>query len=361
MCQNTTDVLKLITIGEFDSEPFSTFIETVRRFYHDDSKCLSIALAYIDRFSKTMIQQLSFVEVSEMINVCSYDCHKFEILRALVKHAATGLEFTHNALFLSVKDKASATELISSIRWKPPFIITGANGIKGIDPIMVITGNNCIKGTVGPMGTTGAAGINSCLPLKQQSICQYNGIRLGPGTWVIDGMKVIVGEDASMQVSNDDADASITIPIVAQKSKDPDPPSIEQNKALEKKDVKDLKQDLKQQNFKQKDEEQELKLLMLMSQLDAANGKIALLQKGDVVDPKKQKAIIVNPLKVKKCLPTEVEKDQCIICLTNRKNVVSNPCGHIVICLECLEQQSPTITNCPVCRSKVIEWIVVFS
>lgn len=50
---------------------------------------------------------------------------------------------------------------------------------------------------------------------------------------------------------------------------------------------------------------------------------------------------------------TEIESEQCLICLSNKK-IISPKCGHLVTCKNCSitlqEQQSP---KCPICRE---EW-----
>ena len=39
------------------------------------------------------------------------------------------------------------------------------------------------------------------------------------------------------------------------------------------------------------------------------------------------------------------ESNECIICLTHRRNIIINPCKHIAICNKCSD-----IAKCPICR-----------
>ena len=42
--------------------------------------------------------------------------------------------------------------------------------------------------------------------------------------------------------------------------------------------------------------------------------------------------------------------DDCVICLTNLRNVLFCNCGHIAICEECGKMKS--LETCPVCKTK---------
>lgn len=54
---------------------------------------------------------------------------------------------------------------------------------------------------------------------------------------------------------------------------------------------------------------------------------------------------------------TEESTAQCTICLTNKKCVVSSPCGHIVSCVSCAKQLQP---KCPMCRARINQLVKVF-
>ena len=49
-------------------------------------------------------------------------------------------------------------------------------------------------------------------------------------------------------------------------------------------------------------------------------------------------------------LPKCFKSDSCIICLTNRPNVLFCNCGHLCYCSECSKIKK--ITECPVCKTK---------
>lgn len=48
--------------------------------------------------------------------------------------------------------------------------------------------------------------------------------------------------------------------------------------------------------------------------------------------------------------PANEERNACVICLTNPREVILLDCGHVCLCMDCLEQM-PTQT-CPICRAE---------
>jgi len=46
----------------------------------------------------------------------------------------------------------------------------------------------------------------------------------------------------------------------------------------------------------------------------------------------------------------DADVQDCAICLENPKNIIIRPCGHFYLCSTC----SKAVTNCPICRSKII-------
>lgn len=51
---------------------------------------------------------------------------------------------------------------------------------------------------------------------------------------------------------------------------------------------------------------------------------------------------------------------ECIICMTNKKQVVFNPCGHYNTCFECTDKIVKGDKKCPVCRKIIVTSIKVF-
>nr|CAB3264087.1 mitochondrial ubiquitin ligase activator of NFKB 1-like [Phallusia mammillata] len=49
----------------------------------------------------------------------------------------------------------------------------------------------------------------------------------------------------------------------------------------------------------------------------------------------------------------------CVVCLTNPRECVILNCGHICICVDCLEAL-PTPKECPLCRSRVVRTVPLF-
>jgi len=53
------------------------------------------------------------------------------------------------------------------------------------------------------------------------------------------------------------------------------------------------------------------------------------------------------------------EGDLCVVCLTNPREVVLLDCGHVCICIDCLEAL-PSPLKCPVCRAPVVRTVPLF-
>ena len=53
--------------------------------------------------------------------------------------------------------------------------------------------------------------------------------------------------------------------------------------------------------------------------------------------------------------PDEDESDQCVICMSGKKENVAIPCGHSILCSSCSENEKlmKALTTCPICRQKM--------
>ena len=46
--------------------------------------------------------------------------------------------------------------------------------------------------------------------------------------------------------------------------------------------------------------------------------------------------------------------DRFCICLAKNSSVILSPCGHKCLCNDCVDQQQEPLTNCPICRQKIL-------
>jgi len=53
-------------------------------------------------------------------------------------------------------------------------------------------------------------------------------------------------------------------------------------------------------------------------------------------------------------------QERCVVCLANPRECVILDCGHICICVDCLDEL-PTPKVCPVCRSKVVKTVPLYN
>lgn len=65
-------------------------------------------------------------------------------------------------------------------------------------------------------------------------------------------------------------------------------------------------------------------------------------------------------LNEKKDISTEIEEEQCIICLDNKKCILYVPCHHVASCNQCAQKIIQSKQQCPICRTKVEQMIQVF-
>lgn len=72
-------------------------------------------------------------------------------------------------------------------------------------------------------------------------------------------------------------------------------------------------------------------------------------------DPEKQK-IEITPILIEEGETLTMEIS-CNICLTYKRDTVFQPCGHFLVCLTCAKK----LESCPVCRSKIIDRISVYT
>lgn len=53
------------------------------------------------------------------------------------------------------------------------------------------------------------------------------------------------------------------------------------------------------------------------------------------------------------------EKDQCVICFEKRRDAAIIPCGHLISCMECIEDIKTRGGVCPQCRGGIISVLKV--
>jgi len=72
---------------------------------------------------------------------------------------------------------------------------------------------------------------------------------------------------------------------------------------------------------------------------------------------------VVVAMEVEKAKASMVDLYTCVVCLTNRANVLLMPCRHLKCCLECVrlmtKSQTPPLFQCPLCRAGVDHYIHV--
>lgn len=72
-----------------------------------------------------------------------------------------------------------------------------------------------------------------------------------------------------------------------------------------------------------------------------------------------EQSYVVEVLDINK---EQIENNECVICMTNRKNCAFYPCGHQCLCKECSDRFKKEARHqvCPICRNRVQDIIRVY-
>jgi hypothetical protein len=62
-------------------------------------------------------------------------------------------------------------------------------------------------------------------------------------------------------------------------------------------------------------------------------------------------------------LKSNVSKYECIICMDNNKNIILQPCGHLVYCNDCYNNyyNMQKFMTCPICRNEIYNIIKIYN
>ena len=53
-------------------------------------------------------------------------------------------------------------------------------------------------------------------------------------------------------------------------------------------------------------------------------------------------------------------EQSCIVCMSNKRQIVLNPCGHYIMCIGCTDKIMKDTKICPVCQKSIITAIKIF-
>lgn len=62
-------------------------------------------------------------------------------------------------------------------------------------------------------------------------------------------------------------------------------------------------------------------------------------------------------------LKYNISKYECVICMDNNKNIILQPCGHLVYCNECYDNyyNAQKFMTCPICRNEIANIIKIYN
>jgi E3 ubiquitin-protein ligase MGRN1 len=50
------------------------------------------------------------------------------------------------------------------------------------------------------------------------------------------------------------------------------------------------------------------------------------------------------------------DKNECIVCMSNPRNTLLEPCKHVCLCAECAEILRNNRNACPICRGRTLDF-----
>ena len=116
----------------------------------------------------------------------------------------------------------------------------------------------------------------------------------------------------------------------------------------------------------------------ILKEIDASSRLFftAFLNDDDLILEKKDKMKVLKPKKnarkqvVEKQEEQVVEKQEekheenkqheCVICLCSISNIACVPCGHLVMCSKCHEDENNSLKECPLCRKEISLMVKIF-
>jgi hypothetical protein len=66
---------------------------------------------------------------------------------------------------------------------------------------------------------------------------------------------------------------------------------------------------------------------------------------------------IVQGYKYMYTAPKRIDVQKCCVCIEKYSNIVIVPCGHLITCFDC----SSELDNCPICRVKITDTVVLYA
>ena len=60
-----------------------------------------------------------------------------------------------------------------------------------------------------------------------------------------------------------------------------------------------------------------------------------------------------------KFITTQGKDFKCMVCRNKQKNIILQPCSHLVMCKTCVEKSKEKEQNCPLCKQKYTETIEI--
>jgi hypothetical protein len=105
------------------------------------------------------------------------------------------------------------------------------------------------------------------------------------------------------------------------------------------------------------DQTLELELDILLRAALVAPGELNVVAPPPVQESAKRKAEEVLTEEETKKIKQDIDENACcVVCLENKKNMLLLPCKHVCSCDKCSVQ----LTDCPLCRTKIVEKTLVF-
>jgi hypothetical protein len=120
-----------------------------------------------------------------------------------------------------------------------------------------------------------------------------------------------------------------------------------------------------------------LHLGTILKEIDASSRLFftAFLNDDDLILEKKENMKVLKPKKNarKQVVEKQEEKEdkeqekheenkqhECVICLCSISNIACVPCGHLIMCSKCFEDENNSLKECPLCRKEISLMVKIF-
>lgn len=118
----------------------------------------------------------------------------------------------------------------------------------------------------------------------------------------------------------------------------------------------------RQENVQAVESESEQKLQQQLRRLRGEESALRPMKSEEIDDLESEIASSLSRVKAHAAerRKDDQEANKCLICIERERNVVVQPCNHLVMCKECSQRNYENADKCPICRETIVNVITIF-